>query len=206
MKNEITFLTLGDSYTIGEAVPLHGSFPYQVVQLMRRDGYLFHAPEIIAKTGWTTGELQSALSSTRLLPSYDFVGLLIGVNNQYRGGSIDEYKQQFEFLLKKSIRLAANKSSRVIVLSIPDWGATPFAEGRDRKKISQEIDQFNAVNAALSNQHQTHYMNITVGSRVNGKDLSFMTADNLHPSEKEYARWATLIAEVMQKQLIKEKG
>jgi lysophospholipase L1-like esterase len=202
----MTYLALGDSYTIGEGVPLHGSFPYQAVQLMRRDGYIFHSPEILAQTGWTTGELQSGLSSTRLSTSYDFVSLLIGVNNQYRGGILDEYKQQFEFLLKKSIRLAGNNSSRVIVLSIPDWGVTPFAEGRDRKKISREIDEFNVVNAALSNQHKTHYINITDGSGTNASDRGFITADKLHPSEKEYARWAELIAEVMRNQLMKEKG
>src|SRR4051812_36946436 len=202
----MTYLALGDSYTIGEGVPLHGSFPYQVIRLMRRDGYVFHAPEIVAQTGWTTGELQSALSSARLFTSYDFESLLIGVNNQYRGGILDEYKQQFEFLLKKSIRLAANKSSRVIVLSIPDWGVTPFAEGRDRKKISKEIDEFNVVNAALSNHHETHYINITDGSRENTNQPGIITADKLHPSEKEYARWAALTAEVMKNELMKEKG
>jgi hypothetical protein len=104
----MNFLALGDSYTIGEGVPLHESFPYQVVQLLRREQFLINAPEIVAKTGWTTDELQAALSATRLLPSYEFVSLLIGVNNQYRERTIDEYRHQFETLLKKSIRLSGN--------------------------------------------------------------------------------------------------
>lgn len=191
------YLALGDSYTIGEGVSLHESFPYQLVQLLRRDGFDCGAPEIIAKTGWTTDELQSAISSTKLLPSYDFVSLLIGVNNQYRGRSLEEYRPQFETLLKKSIRLAGNQPSKVIILSIPDWSITPYAAERDRKKISEEIDAFNLVNKSIALQFQTHYIDITSGQRKDANDVSLIAGDGLHPSVKEYRRWATLIAEIM---------
>jgi len=197
----MTYLALGDSYTIGEGVPLHESFPYQVVQLLRKNGLTFHAPEIIAKTGWTTDELLSTLSATRLLPSYDFVCLLIGVNNQYRGRSLDEYRQQFETLLRKALRLSGNNPSRVIVLSIPDWGVTPYAAQRDRDKIAEEIDDFNLINKSIVLQHQTHYIDITPGSREAATNTSLITADGLHPSATEYTRWAKLVFDKIQNEL-----
>jgi lysophospholipase L1-like esterase len=200
----MTYLALGDSYTIGESVPIHESFPYQVTQLLRRDGFMFHAPEVIAKTGWTTDELQAAVSATRLLPSYDFVSLLVGVNNQYRGRNLEEYHSQFEALLKKTIRLTGNNSSRVIVISIPDWGVTPFAADRDRNKIGNEIDAFNEVNNQLALHHKAHYIDITPGSREAANDRSLITADGLHPSRKEYERWSKLVAEKMKEEMMKQ--
>ena len=193
----MTYLALGDSYTIGEAIPLHESFPYQVIQLLRREGYDIYAPEIIAKTGWTTDELLSAISNMKLLPHYDYVSLLIGVNNQYRGRAIEEYKQQFTTLLKKSIRFASNDPGRVIVLSFPDWGVTPFAKDRDRKKISEEIDQFNSINRGLAIQHSSHYVEITTGSRDAANDPELIAADGLHPSAKEYKRWAMKVSDII---------
>ena len=197
----MNYLALGDSYTIGESVPLHDSFPYQVVQLMRKKGHEFSPPEIIAKTGWTTDELLSHLSAIKLLPSYQFVSLLIGVNNQYRKKPLDEYRQQFETLLKKSIRLAANQSSKVIVVSIPDWGVTPYAEGRDVKKISEEIDDFNLVNKSITLLHQANYIDITPGSREALTKKNLLANDGLHPSALEYSRWATMIAAKMESQI-----
>jgi len=117
-----TYLALGDSYTIGEMVPLTNSFPYQAVQLLRKEGFDFHAPEIIAKTGWTTDELQVAVNNYQFLKKYDFVSLLIGVNNQYRGRSSDDFAAEFEALLEQAIQLAHNEKGHVVVLSIPDWG------------------------------------------------------------------------------------
>ncbi len=199
----MTYLALGDSYTIGEGVPLQESFPYQVVQLLRRNGLMFHAPEIIAKTGWTTDELLSTLSTTRLLPSYDFVSLLIGVNNQYRKRSLEEYRQQFETLLKKALRLSGNNPSRVNVLSIPDWGVTPYAAQRDQDNIAEEIDDFNLINKSIVLQHQTHYIDITSGSKEAATNASLIAADGLHPSAIEYARWAKLVFDKMQNELSK---
>ena len=196
-----SYLALGDSYTIGESVPLHESFPYQVVQLLRKKGQEFSAPEIIAKTGWTTDELLSHLSTTRLLHSYQFVSLLIGVNNQYRKKSLDEYRQQFETLLKKSIRLAGNQSNKVIVVSIPDWGVTPYAAGRDVKKISEEIDDFNLVNKSIALLHHAHYIDITPGSREALTNKTLLASDELHPSAIEYSRWATMVVDKIESQL-----
>ncbi len=188
-----TYLALGDSYTIGEGVPLYDSFPYQAVQLLRKSGRMFHAPEIIAKTGWTTDELAAGIAQTNLLRAYDFVSLLIGVNNQYRGRNLDEYTVQFEALLKQAIGFAGGHSSHVIVLSIPDWGATPFAIDRDKQKIAIEIDSFNMVNKTIAERHRTHYIDITPGTRTSASDATMLATDKLHPSGKEYAKWAERI-------------
>lgn len=193
-----TYLALGDSYTIGESVPLYESFPYQAVQLLRKAGQAFHAPEIIAKTGWTTGELSENISKTVFRAPYDFVSLLIGVNNQYRGYDIKEFEAQFEALLKQAIQFAGNHSSHVIVLSIPDWGATPFAADRDRQKIALEIDAYNAICKAKAAAYHARYIDITSGTRASAADSTMLAADKLHPSGKEYARWAKELFEAVQ--------
>ncbi len=196
-----TYLALGDSYTIGEGVPIYESFPYQTVQLLRNEGYFFHAPEIIAKTGWTTDELSAGIAQTMLLPEYDFVSLLIGVNNQYRGRSVDEYATQFEELLKKTMMFAGNNASQVIVVSIPDWGATPFASDRDKNKIEKEIDAYNAVNKSIAGKYQTHYIDITPGTRTSAGNSEMLVADKLHPSGREYHRWAMELSKIIYTQL-----
>ncbi|MGZ3852735.1 MAG: SGNH/GDSL hydrolase family protein [Flavisolibacter sp.] len=196
-----TYLALGDSYTIGEGVPLTESFPYQVVQLLRQKEYDFNAPEIIAKTGWTTDELQLALGRATLLSKYDFVTLLIGVNNQYRGRDAIEYKEQFEELLKKAIELANGKKDRVIIVSIPDYGVTPHGRSMDAEKISKEIEVFNSINKALSIQYKVLYTDVTLGLRQNAGDTSLVDIDGLHPSGKEYRKWAEKIVELIVLQL-----
>lgn len=193
----MTYLALGDSYTIGEGVPLYESFPYQAVQLLRKAGLDFHAPEIIAKTGWTTGELAQGIANTKLRPPYDFVTLLIGVNNQYRGYDIREFELQFDALLRQAIQFAGGHSWHVIVLSIPDWGATPFAAGRNRAQVAQEIDAYNAICRAKAKQYAANYIDITPGTRTNAADPAMLAADKLHPSGREYARWAKELAEVV---------
>lgn len=196
-----SYLALGDSYSIGESVELRKNFPYQIVQSLRSKGYNFYAPEIIAKTGWTTDELQNAINNYRLLSRYDFVTLLIGVNNQYRGRDVIEYKEQFEDLLKKAIELANGKRERVIVVSIPDYGVTPFAKAMDTEKIAKEIEVFNGINKALSIQYKVHYVYITPGSKEAKNDPGLVAADGLHPSEKEYAKWSEKIVEAILSQL-----
>jgi len=185
-----SYLALGDSYTIGEGVPIHENFPYQTVQLLRNGGNSFYAAEIIAKTGWTTDELQTGMQSTHFLPSYDIVSLCIGVNNQYRGRSADEYRLQFEALLQQAIQLAGNNSQHVFVLSIPDWGVTPFAKDRDSTAIAQAIDMYNAINKMVAGHYKVHYLDITPGTRLAKDDSSLLAADQLHPSGKEYEKWA----------------
>lgn len=195
------YLALGDSYTIGESVPSSKNFPNQTAALLKKANISFDEPTIIAKTGWTTDELQEQLSRTRLAVPFDFVTLLIGVNNQYRGRSADEYAQQFEELLQQAIGYAEGKANHVIVLSIPDWGVTPFAEGRDRKQIAKEIDLYNSINERISKQYKVHYINITPFTREAATDKTLVAKDGLHPSAKDYARWAEKVKEVMMKEL-----
>ena len=193
-----SYLALGDSYTIGELVPIFDSFPYQAVQLLRKKYNVeILAPEIVAKTGWTTDELLSAIDTTKFLPSYDFVTLLIGVNNQYRGRSVENYKLEFEQLLQKAIRFAKGISKNVFVLSIPDWGATPFAEGKEITQIATEIDSYNLACMQITLHHQCQYIEITRSQRADGMDTVFLASDLLHPSGKEYAKWAKLFARIL---------
>jgi lysophospholipase L1-like esterase len=192
-----TYLALGDSYTIGESVPANENFPNQTVQLLRKAGFDFQLPEIVAKTGWTTDELQTAINNHHFFPSYDFVTLLIGVNNQYRGRTIENYKQEFESLLKQAVRFAGNKTSHVIVLSIPDWGVTPFAEGRNRKQIAQEIAVYNALSKVISEKYKVHYIDITTRTREAANDPALIMSDGLHPSGLEYKRWAEKVTAII---------
>ena len=198
-----SYLALGDSYTIGEGVPLSDSFPYQTVQLLRGAGKSFAAPEILARTGWTTDELAFAVSRTRWLPRYDFVSLLIGVNNQYRGRDIGEYGTQFEALLQQAIRLAADAtaSPRVAVLSIPDWGLSPFAQQLPdiaERRIAAEIDAFNGRAAQVCEQYGVPFINITEHGRSLGSDPSLFTADGLHPAAGQYRFWAEQLVNAVQ--------
>ena len=195
----LKYLALGDSYTIGESVPLEKNFPHQVAALLRKEKINIEDPAIVAKTGWTTDELQDQLSRVRLAVPFDFVTLLIGVNNQYRGRSEKEYAQQFEELLQQAIGYAADKPNHVIVLSIPDWGVTPFAKDRDKDKIAQEIDAFNAINKKIAKKYKVHYIDITPSTREAANDKTLVADDGLHPSAKDYARWAENVKEVMMK-------
>jgi lysophospholipase L1-like esterase len=201
MSLNLSYLALGDSYTIGKGVPLYQSYPYQAVQLLRSRGQPFHAPEIVARSGWTTSELNSHIDNTILNTVYDVVSLLIGVNNQYRGTSSNLYAIEFEGLLRRSITLAGEKPSAVFVLSIPDWSLTPFANGRDKGRISAEIGIFNEINRSLSEKHRANYIDITTGSPEMSDDPSFITEDGLHPSGKAYKRWAELLADAVKKAL-----
>ncbi|WP_315814423.1 SGNH/GDSL hydrolase family protein [Paraflavitalea speifideaquila] len=190
-----TYLALGDSYTIGEGVVETENFPHQAVQLLNTAGHIFNKPTIIAKTGWTTDELQQAIDAASLDSTYTMVSLLVGVNNQYRGRSSPEYANQFQILLERAIAFAGHHPNHVFVLSIPDWGATPYAEGRDRALITREIDAFNAINKSLANEYGVHYIDITPGTREAANDPTLLTTDQLHPSGKEYSRWAAKLAE-----------
>lgn len=181
------YLALGDSYTIGESVPESERFP---VQLARELG--IPEPAIIARTGWTTDELASQLDAVRLAGPFDLVTLLIGVNNQYRGRSAEEYRTQFADLLQRAIGFAGGDAKKVIVVSIPDWGVTPFAEGRDRAKIAREIDQFNAINREEAAKAGAKWVDITPISR--GSDPALVAGDGLHPSGKQYTEWVKRIA------------
>jgi len=199
--NHYSYLALGDSYTIGEQVAFADNFPNQAVQLLRASGFAFYAAEIIAKTGWTTDELDGAITNTKALEQYDIVSLLVGVNNQYRGRSADGFKIEFEQLLQKAIGFAGNKPYHVFVLSIPDWGVTPFAEGRNRKQVAEEIDVYNYICESAAREWQANFINITSSQRADGDNADFLAADGLHPSGKEYSKWAVKLANAVLKEL-----
>jgi lysophospholipase L1-like esterase len=196
-----TYLALGDSYTIGEKVEAKDNFPNQVVARLNEKDVIFRQPKILAQTGWTTDELQAGITKAKLRSQYDFVTLLIGVNNQYRGKKVVDYIPEFESLLKQAIQFAGGDTSHVIVLSIPDWGVTPFAEGRDRTQIAKEIDEYNAASELIAAKYKVLYINITKSTRKAAEDASLLTGDGLHPSGKEYAIWAKEVADYMQEKL-----
>ena len=191
MKVVKTYLALGDSYTIGESVSAAESFPYQLKEALVKQGHPVESIQIIAQTGWTTDELQAAIDIATLSPPYDLVTLLIGVNNQYRGYSLETYRIEFEQLLKQAIAFAGADTEQVRVLSIPDWGVTPFAqkEGRVADKVAKEIDAFNAAAKEISEKLDVVFINITPHSRLAATDLSLLASDGLHPSGKMYAHW-----------------
>lgn len=187
------FLALGDSYTIGEAVPEDQRWPVRLVARLNRREFHFDPPEIIATTGWTTDELAAAMDAkypTGTQAGFDLVSLLIGVNNQYRGRALDEYRTQFTALLERALALAATDPQRVIVLAIPDWGVTPFGagSGRDRTQIARELDAFNAAAAEIAQARGIRFVDTSGISRERG--ATWVADDGLHPSGALYAAWA----------------
>lgn len=204
-----TFLALGDSYTIGESVDTAENFPHQTVALLNQEDDLqFSAPKIIATTGWTTDELLAGIEAAELENArYDFVSLLIGVNNQYRNRSKEEYAEQFEQLLLKAIHFSGNRHDRVLVLSIPDWGVTPFAreKGADQDQVQEEIDSFNNINKSIAIRHNVHYIDITFSTRFHGSQSEYLTQDKLHYSALEYKIWAERLASLIKEQLRDER-
>ncbi len=197
-----SFLALGDSYTIGQSVPVSDRFPVQTAQLLSGEGFKFSDPEIIAQTGWTTANLLSALGFvTSFKPSYEIVTLLIGVNNQYQRRTQQEYEDQFLILLNKAILFSGNRKSRVIVLSIPDYSITPFASGSDKALIAREIDSFNVINKTIAAEQGVNYLDITGASRLAANDPSLIATDGLHPSGVQYKVWAEALVPIVKKVL-----
>ncbi|KAF1717139.1 lysophospholipase [Pseudoxanthomonas yeongjuensis] len=191
---ELRYLALGDSYTIGEGVPESGRWPMQLANALRADGIPVADPKIIAQTGWTTGELDAAIDAAHPLAEYDLVSLLIGVNNQYRGLGVDEYRAQFSALLERAIGFAQGRRERVLVLSIPDWGVTPFAkrELRSAARIASEIDACNRAAQEACVQRGIVFIDITAVSRARGAEPRMLVEDGLHPSSTMYAEWTRL--------------
>jgi|SRR5690242_16033286 len=193
----LRFLALGDSYTIGEGVAPDERWPLQLVARLRGEGVDIGEPRIVATTGWTTDELSAAMEAADFTPPYAMVTLLIGVNNQYRGRGVDEYRAQFRDLLQRAIRLAGGRAAHVIVVSIPDWGVTPFAarEGRDAAAVAREIDAFNVVASAEAASAGAARIDVTAISRA-AESRGKLVGDGLHPSGAQYARWVEAILPV----------
>lgn len=192
--HDLSYLALGDSYTIGESVSEPERWPNQLVSALSQKGVMVSTPKIIATTGWRTDNLKDAIVKAKLESSYDLVSLLIGVNNQYQGKPADEYAREFEDLLKMAIQLAQGKSSNVFVVSIPDYGYTPFGVSK-KETISKQIDEFNQINKRIAEEYQVAYYNITDISRLGLKDPALVASDKLHPSGKMYALWTERILE-----------
>lgn len=186
------FLALGDSYTIGESVSPEERWPVQLAAMLRERGIDIGEPELIATTGWTTDELALAIMEREPRGPFALVSLLIGVNNQYRGRPLDEYRDRFRGLLDQAIAFAGDEPGRVMVLSIPDWGVTPFAEDRDRAQIARDIDAFNAVNRDESQRAGARYVDVTPLSRIAAANVALVAPDGLHPSGLMYRSWAEL--------------
>ena len=202
-----TILALGDSYTIGEGVEEKHRWPVMLVTELNKVETLFERPTIVAKTGWTTDELKKGIEQHQLDNKYDWVTLLIGVNNQYRGKAIDEYRTQFRELLEFAIEKADHNPSRVIVLSIPDWGVTPFAlkRNRDPKIIASQIDQFNDVKREETFKQKANYIDITdLTRKAADEPQTYLVKDELHPSAAMYQQWATRAAKVVREVRAKE--
>ena len=192
------FLALGDSYTIGESVRESERWPVQLVARLHEHGIALDPPRIVARTGWTTDELSAAMDDSTFAPPYALVTLMVGVNNQFRGRDVHEYREQFDALLARAIRLAGNDATRVIVLSIPDWGATPFghANGRDLAQVSAQIDAFNAAARAETSTRGAVWVDVTPVSREVTQHPELAAHDGLHPSAAMYARWVELVLPV----------
>jgi lysophospholipase L1-like esterase len=185
-----SYLALGDSYTIGESVKESERWPVQLSNSLKNK---LNKPVIIAKSGWTTDQLIDTLNKINFNKKFDFVSLLIGVNNQYRGRSVENFKEGFIILLKKSIEYANYKKERVIVVSIPDWGVTPFAKNKNRTIIGNEIDAFNKVIHDECMKNNITFFNITELSRKAINDNALIAEDGLHPSKKMYKQWVKII-------------
>jgi lysophospholipase L1-like esterase len=190
---EVRFLALGDSYTIGEAVREDERWPMQLAAQLRTSGVQVATPTIVARTGWTTDELSAGIDAAHPSGKYDLVTLLIGVNNQYRGRSADEFRVQLRALVHRAVAFAGGNAAHVIVIAIPDWGVTPFAEGRDRAKVGREIDAFNAINKDEAASVGAHFVDIRSIAKRAGSESALVAHDGLHPSAAMYAEWTQLI-------------
>lgn len=201
INREITYLALGDSYTIGESVDPSMRWPVQLAERLKKDSIHIADVDIIAQTGWTTDELMRGIESDDPRNDYDLVTLLIGVNNQYRGRDIHNFREELVELTDMAIRSAGSVADNVIVLSIPDWGVMPFASGKDRDKISADIDAFNSVVKKECNTAGIKFFDITEISRRAAYDPTLIASDGLHPSGKMYGLWVdkiySLVLEVL---------
>ena len=197
------YLALGDSYTIGEGVAPDGRWPVQLARALRADGVALDDPDIIAATGWTTDELDAAIDAAQPAHDHALVSLLIGINNQYRGRDVDEYRHQFAALLERAIGFAGGRSERVLVLSIPDWGVTRYghASGRDLAAIARELDAFNAAAHDICTARGVAFVDITPVSRDRGAAPGMLADDGLHPSVAMYSRWTQLALPVARRLL-----
>lgn len=194
VSEPVNFLALGDSYTIGQGVAENQRWPVQLMNALSGSGFQTGELRMIAQTGWRTDNLKNAINQQLPLNGFNLVSLLIGVNNQYQGGTLQAYAPQFEDLLSQAIALAGYNPSGVFVLSIPDYAYTPFGNGNPA--ISQQIDAFNQVNRNISSLFGVTYIDITPISRNGLSNPALIAGDGLHPSGLMYSLW---VEEIMKK-------
>lgn len=187
-KKSFKYLALGDSYTIGESVTEKDRWPNQLAEKLS-----IPKPRIIATTGWRTDDLKGAMDAANLSNDYDLVSLSIGVNNQYQGKPATQYEIEFEALLKNAIQLAKGNTKNVFVVSIPDYGFTPFGKPK-QETITPQIDQFNEINKRITAKYKIAYFDITEISRKGLDDPTLVATDGLHPSGKMYTLWVDRIS------------
>ena len=183
-------LALGDSYTIGEGVAAGERWPNQLARMLRDRKMDVADPEIVARTAWTTDELSDAIDEAQPQGPYDLVLLLIGVNDQYRSRPVSSFAAEFKRLLRRAKGFAGNKAKRVLALSIPDWGATPYANGRDRDLIGREVQAYNDAGRELASAARIKWVDITTMTREMLTNSQLVAEDGLHPSGEMYKRWA----------------
>lgn len=198
-------LSLGDSYTIGEGVSSEESWPLLLKSRLADEKIVVGDIRVIARTGWTTGDLIEAIEEARPEGRYDLVTLLAGVNNQYRGLDLDEYGKELGQLIETAAGFADGRYDRVMVVSIPDWGVTPFAADRDRGKIASEIDEFNLVARQEALKRNVTFVDITEDYRASVQHEAMLAADGLHPSGRMYALWVDRIAKTAVEMIVKSR-
>ncbi len=196
-----TWLALGDSYTIGQGVQPSERFPAQIVNVLKAESLKIADPVYIATTGWTTSSLINAITQQNPPKNFDIVTLLIGVNDQYQRMDSGGYRIRFTQLLNTAITLALGNKKRVFVLSIPDYSVTPFVSASEKARVSMEIDRFNVINKQVTVQYNISYTDITSSTRQAATDATLIASDGLHPSGKEYAKWAQMLAPIIKKEL-----
>ena len=195
---EIKYLALGDSYTIGEGEKSENSYPLQVVELLGREGFSFSNTKIVAKTGWTSGELLEAVEKENIIPNaFDFASLLIGVNNQYKGQPLEQFKADLAKLIEITLPYVGHQKDKLVLISIPDWGVTSFGQSgiRPTDQIAKEIDAYNEVVRLEALAYGLSFINVTDSYRNRGGISENMVADGLHPSRFIYREWAFFISE-----------
>ena len=198
-KNTSKFLALGDSYTIGQSVEVNERWPVQFLKELKATTNVIDTLQIIAQTGWRVDQLKEAMNSSDLESPYGIVSLLIGVNNQYQGQNANDFRPEFIEILEKSLKLVENRTERLFVISIPDWGASPYGFGFDRAKVSKEINEFNSVVKEESEKRGLRYFDITTISRRALIDRTLIASDGLHPSGKMYKLWVDKMIPIISK-------
>ena len=189
----LRFLALGDSYTAGALVAANERFPIQLIRLLRAMGVNIQDPHVIAQPGWTSADLIAGIAAANLSNTYDLITLLTGFANQYRGQALDDYRQQLRELIQRAVELAGGDENRILVMSIPDWGQTPYAKNFNRALIAEQIDAYNQINRAEANQAGAHYVDITSKARALSKQPGMLASDELHPSGLQYTAWMDAI-------------